>query len=150
MLEWLAFVFLAGLIYFAGVDRGKILQRAEWSREGERRAEDSDRAAIEEIRRRFWVEVQMNRAGQSLATLQQAGVRSLNDRQIRALLRKLGEESAVRIPDADWQHLEDVDLQKLFHYALTRASLSGGPMVLAGFARQAKEDRADVLKAATT
>jgi hypothetical protein len=89
--------------------------------------------------------IDLRGAGRHLQTAQEAGIRSLTDSEIRAVLRELHARGAVKIRAADLTSLPCVDFRKLF-VALhdKRRNLSPGPVSLAELAEALEAEGADI------
>lgn len=155
----LAGVVLAGLTYFAGVQRGKALQRraeehAEqmrdqaWERDDRNRNDEESQRRVRDLVMR--VESLLTPAGGNhgphLETVQEAGIRALSDGEIRLALRQIAERTRIKLPDDEWPQLEAVDLKKVFTACHQRINLSGGPPTLVRIVGGLKSEGIDVAR----
>lgn len=152
---------LAVLAYFGGVLRGKHLQRCaeahaerlrdeSWRREDELRRADESWRRVEGVVTR--VQHLLTSAGGShgvhLETVQEAGIRSLSDHEIRLALRDIAVRTRIALPEAEWSQLTDVDLQKVFRSLYGKLNLSGGPPSIVRAVEHLRSEGVEILRAA--
>lgn len=150
-------LFLAGLTYFAGIQRGKAAQRRSekhaermrdeaWEREDDlrRNAESAQRVSkVVELVQHFLTPAG-GAHGTHLETLQEAGIRALSDAEIRGAMKQIAQRTRIALPEEEWAQIDDVDLKKLFTSVYGRVNLSGGRPTLVGIVRSLRADGVDI------